>query len=79
MTETGLLENLKRQYPVTDDTCEAKKKENTNARVLTLNEFGAAFVVLLAGIPTATSFLLLEIIIRKAKGKKGPGILETNE
>ena len=79
MTETGLLENLRRKYPVTDGTCERKKKEITNARALTLNESGAAFVVLAAGIPTAASILLLEVIMRKARGKKRPGILEINE
>ena len=38
-----------------------------NARALTLHEVGAPFVVLAVGIPTALTFLLLELFLKRMK------------
>ena len=67
MTQTGILEFFKRIHPVVNDTCARMKEEMSNARALTLQEVGAPFVVLAVGIPTALTFLLLELFLKRIK------------
>ena len=67
MTQTGILEYFKRIHPVVNDTCARMKEEMANTRALTLQEAGAAFVVFSVGIPTALTFLLLEVFVKKMK------------
>ena len=65
MTETGLLEYFERRHPVEDSTCERLEQERMRARTLSLEEVGAPFVILAAGIPTAVTVLILEILIMR--------------
>ena len=71
MMETGMLELFERRHPSVNDTCSRMKEEMSKARALTLQEAGAAFVVLVAGIPVAISVLLLELIIQSLRKRKG--------
>ena len=52
MTETGMLEYFERRYPAVNDTCSRIKEEMATVRALTLQEAGAAFLVLGAGVPS---------------------------
>ena len=70
MMQTGILENFERKYPAVNDTCSRMKEETRNARALTLQEVGAAFVVLAGGISTAISVLLLEVIVQNIRKRK---------
>ena len=67
MTETGILEYFAKRHPAVNDTCSRMKEEMNSARALALQEVGAPFVVLAAGIPTAISVLLLEVIIKNMR------------
>ena len=67
MTQSGILEYFKRIHPVVNDTCARMKAEMANTRALTLHEAGAAFVVFAVGIPTALTFLLLEVFVKEMK------------
>ena len=69
MTETGILEYFAKRHPVVNNTCSRIKEEMSNARALTLQEVGAPFVILAAGIPTAISVLILEVIIKNMRRK----------
>ena len=57
MTETGILEYFERRYPAVNDTCSRIKEDMAKARALTLQEAGAAFLVLGAGISMAMTVL----------------------
>ena len=69
MTETGILEYFAKRHPMVNDTCSRIKEEMNNERALTLPEIGAPFVILAAGIPTAISVLLLEVMIKNMRRK----------
>ena len=47
------------------------KEEMSKARALSLQEAGAAFVVLATGIPVAITALLLELITQNVRKRKG--------
>ena len=66
-----MLELFEKRHPSVNDTCARMKEEMSKARALTLQEAGAAFVVLAAGIPVAISVLLLELIIQKVRKRNG--------
>ena len=72
MMQTGILEHFERRYPAVNGTCSMMKEETRSARALTLQEVAAAFVVLAAGISTAISVLLLEVIVQNIRKRKGP-------
>ena len=67
MTETGILKYFERRYPAVNDTCSKIKEEMSTVRALTLQEAGAAFVVLGAGISLAMAALFLEQIIQSVQ------------
>ena len=71
MMQTGILENFERRYPAVSGTCSRMKEETRKARALNLQEVEAAFVILAAGISTAISVLLLEVIVKNIQKRKG--------
>ena len=74
MMQTGILEYFEIRYPAVNGTCFGMKEETRSARKLTLQEVGAAFVVLAVGISTAISVLLLEVIVKNIQKRKGPEV-----
>ena len=72
MMQTGILENFERRYPAINGTCSRMKEETRSARALNLKDVGAAFVILSAGISTAISVLVLEVIVQNIHKRKGP-------
>ena len=66
-----MLELFEKRHPSVNDTCGKMKEEMSKARALTLQEAGAAFVVLAAGIPVAISVLLFELIIQNVRKRNG--------
>ena len=70
MVAAGILDYFNRRHPAVNDTCSRMKEEMTKARALQLQEVGAAFVVLAAGLPTALIFLLVEVFVKNISDRK---------
>ena len=70
MAGAGILEYFNRRHPAVNDTCSRMKEEMTKARALPLQEVGAAFVVIAAGLPTAFTFLFMEVFVKNMKQTK---------
>ena len=62
-----MLEYFERRYPAVNDTCSRIKEEMAKVRALTLQEAGAAFLVLGAGVSMSMTVLFLELIVQSVQ------------